>query len=263
MKASLLTSENILSLNSVSKSFAGLKAVSEVSIDVHKYSLTALIGPNGAGKTTLFALISGFLKPDTGRIVYNSNDITGSAPFVNAKEGLTRTFQIVQPFAGQTVLENVAIGAHLHYSNRSQALEYASHVIEKMGLHTYANKLSSDLTIAFRKRLELAKALATQPKLILLDEVLAGLNPREIQEMIPIVKNLVNEGVTVLMIEHVMQAVMNLADKVFVLDHGALIAEGTPSEVTQNELVIEAYLGKGAAERLNRKHLVTSQKEGT
>jgi len=246
-------STNILSLHSVAKSFAGLKAVNAVSLEVHKNSLTALIGPNGAGKTTLFALISGFIKPDTGTIYYNGVDITGIAPFDNARNGLTRTFQIVQPFAEQTVLENVAVGAHLHYTKRSLALEYASHVIEKMGLLPHAHKLSSDLTIAFRKRLELAKALATQPKLILLDEVLAGLNPREIQEMIPLVKSLVTGGVTVLMIEHVMQAVMNLAEKVYVLDHGALIAEGTPREVTQNEMVIEAYLGKGTAERLNRK----------
>jgi branched-chain amino acid transport system ATP-binding protein len=250
---SKLPNTNILTLRSVAKSFAGLKAVNGVSLEVHKNSLTALIGPNGAGKTTLFALISGFIKPDTGTIEYNGHDITGVEPFDNARNGLTRTFQIVQPFAGQTVLENVAVGAHLHYSKRSQALEYASFVIEKMGLLTHSHKLSSDLTIAFRKRLELAKALATQPQLILLDEVLAGLNPREIQEMIPLVKSLVSDGVTVLMIEHVMQAVMNLAEKVYVLDHGALIAEGTPSQVTQNETVIEAYLGKGTAERLNRK----------
>jgi branched-chain amino acid transport system ATP-binding protein len=250
MNVSTVMDDNILSLHTISKTFVGLKAVSDVSFNVASGSLTALIGPNGAGKTTLFALISGFIKPDSGRVIYKGEDITGHPPFDNATKGLTRTFQIVQPFAGQTVLENVAVGAHLHHSNRAHALEYAKHVIEKMGLQTHTHKPSSELTIAFRKRLELAKALATQPQLILLDEVLAGLNPREIQEMIPIVKSLVNEGITVLMIEHVMQAVMNLAEKVFVLDHGSLIAEGTPVEVTQNELVIEAYLGKGTAARL-------------
>ena len=182
MNVSTVMDDNILSLNTISKTFVGLKAVSDVSFNVASGSLTALIGPNGAGKTTLFALISGFIKPDSGKVIYKGEDITGHPPFDNASKGLTRTFQIVQPFAGQTVLENVAVGAHLHHSKRSHALEYAQDVIEKMGLQTHTHKQSGELTIAFRKRLELAKALATKPQLILLDEVLAGLNPKDVYD---------------------------------------------------------------------------------
>jgi branched-chain amino acid transport system ATP-binding protein len=211
-----------------------------------------LIGPNGAGKTTLFALMSGFLTPDTGRIVFDGHDITGQTPHLNAKLGMTRTFQIVQPFASQTVRENIAVGAHLHQSHRGLALRAAEEVAERVGLSAQLDKPASDLTVAGRKRLELARALATQPKLLLLDEVLAGLNPQEIQDMLPVVRGLVDTGVTVLMIEHVMQAVMSLAEHVWVLAQGQLIAQGSPSEVTRDTQVIEAYLGHGAATRLRQ-----------
>jgi branched-chain amino acid transport system ATP-binding protein len=240
----------LLQLQGLSIAFGGLKAVQDVSLTVPAGTLTALIGPNGAGKTTLFALMSGFLRPDRGRVVFAGQDITGRAPHLNARDGMTRTFQIVQPFAAQTVRENIAVGAHLHEPRRAAALAAAEAVAQRVGLAPQLDKPAADLTVAGRKRLELARALATKPKLLLLDEVLAGLNPQEIGEMIPVVQGIAGSGVTVLMIEHVMQAVMNLAQHVWVLAQGQLIAEGTPAEVTSNERVIEAYLGPGAAARL-------------
>jgi branched-chain amino acid transport system ATP-binding protein len=165
---------------------------------------------------------------------------------------MTRTFQIVQPFAAQTVRENIAVGAHLHCAARSEALAQAEAVAARVGLAPQLDKPAGDLTVAGRKRLELARALATRPKLLLLDEVLAGLNPQEVAEMVPVVRGIAAEGVTVLMIEHVMQAVMNLAQHVWVLAQGELIAEGTPGEVTRNPRVVEAYLGHGTAARLAR-----------
>ena len=240
----------LLSLNGLSIAFGGLRAVQGVSLDVMPGTLTALIGPNGAGKTTLFALMSGFLKPDSGTVRFNGTDITGRAPHLNARAGMTRTFQIVQPFAAQTVRENIAVGAHLHEPRRAAALAAAEAVAQRVGLAPQLDKPAADLTVAGRKRLELARALATKPKLLLLDEVLAGLNPQEIAEMIPVVRGIADSGVTVLMIEHVMQAVMNLAGHVWVLAQGQLIASGTPGEVTSDPRVIEAYLGPGAAARL-------------
>jgi branched-chain amino acid transport system ATP-binding protein len=242
--------EPLLQLNNVSIAFGGLRAVQDVSLALQAGTLGALIGPNGAGKTTLFALMSGFLRPDNGRVVFDGRDITGRAPHVNAREGLTRTFQIVQPFAAQTVRDNIAVGAHLHIGARAAALVEAERVAQRVGLAAQLDKPAADLTIAGRKRLELARALATRPKLLLLDEVLAGLNPQEVTEMIPVVRAIAASGVTVLMIEHVMQAVMHLAQHVWVLAQGKLIAEGTPETVTTDPLVIEAYLGPGTAARL-------------
>jgi len=240
----------LLVIKGLSRSFGGLKAVQDVSLSVPQGSLTALIGPNGAGKTTLFALMSGFLAPDSGRVLFAGQDITGRAPHLNARDGMTRTFQIVQPFAQQTVRDNIAVGAHLHLRERTAALARAEEVAQRVGLAAQLDKPAVDLTVAGRKRLELARALATNPKLLLLDEVLAGLNPQEIAEMIPVVRGIADSGVTVLMIEHVMQAVMNLAEHVWVLAQGQLIAEGTPAQVTADDKVVEAYLGHGTAARL-------------
>jgi branched-chain amino acid transport system ATP-binding protein len=240
----------LLQVQDVSRSFGGLAAVRSVSLDLQAGGISALIGPNGAGKTTLFALMSGFLRPDSGRIVFDATDITGQAPHLNARRGLTRTFQIVQPFAAQTVRENIAVGAHLHCASRREALAAAEAVAQRLGLAPQLDKPAGDLTVAGRKRLELARALATRPRLLLLDEVLAGLNPQEVGEMVPVVRAIAAEGVTVLMIEHVMQAVMNLAANVWVLAQGELIAAGTPGEVTRDAKVIEAYLGHGTARRL-------------
>ena len=242
--------EPLLAVTGLSRAFGGLKAVQDVSLEVPAGSLTALIGPNGAGKTTLFALMSGFLRPDAGTVRFDGRDVTGLAPHLAARAGMTRTFQIVQPFAAQTVRENVAVGAHLHERRRGAALAAAEAVCARVGLAAQLDKPAADLTVAGRKRLELARALATRPRLLLLDEVLAGLNPQEIDEMLPVVRGIAAGGVTVLMIEHVMQAVMNLAQHVWVLAQGRLIAEGTPAEVTADARVVEAYLGHGTAARL-------------
>ena len=244
--------EALLRLEGVSKSFGGLAAVQDVSLELAAGSLSALIGPNGAGKTTLFALMSGFLAPDAGRVEFDGADITGVPPHLNARRGMTRTFQIVQPFAAQTVRENIAVGAHLRCAGRAEALARAEAVAQRVGLHALLDQPAGELTVAGRKRLELARALATEPRLLLLDEVLAGLNPQEVAEMLPVVRAIADGGTTVLMIEHVMQAVMNLAAQVWVLAQGELIASGSPAEVTRNERVIEAYLGHGTAQRLAR-----------
>jgi branched-chain amino acid transport system ATP-binding protein len=240
----------LLQLQRVSIAFGGLRAVQDVSLGLRAGTTAALIGPNGAGKTTLFALMSGFIAPDGGRVVFDGRDITGRAPHLNARDGLARTFQVVQPFAAQTVRENIAVGAHLHIAARTAALAEAERVAGRVGLSAQLDQPAADLTVAGRKRLELARALATRPKLLLLDEVLAGLNPQEVSAMVPVIQSIAASAVTVLMIEHVMQAVMHLAQHVWVLAQGQLIAEGSPGAVTADPRVIEAYLGHGAAARL-------------
>jgi branched-chain amino acid transport system ATP-binding protein len=242
--------EPLLAVEAVSMRFGGLLAVDRASLRAAAGRITALIGPNGAGKTTLFATIAGFLRPTEGRIVYDGADVTGLAPHRLARRGIARTFQIAQPFAGLTVRENIAVGAHLHRSARADALAAAGAVAQVVGLERDLDKPAAALTVAGRKRLELARALAIEPRLLLLDEVLAGLNPSEIRDMVPVVRAIADRGVAIVMVEHVMQAVMSLAEHVFVLAEGSVIAEGAPREIAADARVIEAYLGHGAAQRM-------------
>jgi len=240
----------MLRAEKLSVRFGGLAAVDEVSLAVPAGKIVALIGPNGAGKTTVFNLISGFIRPDQGRVLFDGRDITGISPHEACRLGMARTFQIVQPFGAQSVRENIAVGAHLRHRSRAEALRAAEAVAQRVGLAAQLGKLAANLTVAGRKRLELARALATQPKLLLLDEVLAGLNPREIDEVLPVIRGIRDGGVTVLMVEHVLRAVMNLSDEAWVLSNGRLIAHGTPREVTSDPAVVEAYLGQGTAARM-------------
>jgi branched-chain amino acid transport system ATP-binding protein len=240
----------ILAVQGVSKRFGGLRAVHDASLTVESGRITAVIGPNGAGKTTLFAMITGFLAPTGGRIFYDGGDITGIPAHRLARRGIARTFQIVQPFAGLTVIENIAVGAHLHIAARAAALAAAADVAKLVGLEPMLQQSAATLTVAGRKRLELARALATSPKLLLLDEVLAGLNPSEIRDMVPVIRAIRDGGITIMMIEHVMQAVMSLAEQIYVLVEGHVIAQGSPAKVAADPRVIEAYLGVGAAARL-------------
>ncbi|WP_298722943.1 ABC transporter ATP-binding protein [uncultured Ferrovibrio sp.] len=240
----------MLEVSRLSKRFGGLVATNDVSFTIQEGSISALIGPNGAGKTTIFAQISGFHRPDAGDIRFNGRSLVGLTPEKICLLGIARTFQIVQPFAGLNVRENIAVGAHLRRAGRRAALEHAEAIAHRVGLGPQLDKPAAALTVAGRKRLELAKALATDPKLLLLDEVMAGLNPAEIDEIIPIIRGIRQSGVTILLIEHVMRAVMNLSDHAWVLNNGALIASGTPSQIAANPQVIEAYLGHGAAARM-------------
>ncbi|MGL4634590.1 MAG: ABC transporter ATP-binding protein [Beijerinckiaceae bacterium] len=240
----------MLQISGVTKRFGGLTAVNDVTLDVHAGSITGLIGPNGAGKTTLFTVIAGFEKPTQGTVAFNGADITALPAHKRASLGIARTFQIVQPFAGLSVRENIAVGAYLRHPARNDALAKATSVGEAVGLGPMLDQSANALTVAGRKRLELARALATEPKLLLLDEVLAGLNPSEIRDMIPVIRKIRESGITILIVEHVMQAVMSLCDGVHVLAEGRLIASGPPSAVARDPKVIEAYLGHGAAARM-------------
>jgi branched-chain amino acid transport system ATP-binding protein len=223
--------------------------VNDASLSVPQGAIVALIGPNGAGKTTLFATIAGFLRPDGGRVLLRDSDITGERPDRICARGMVRTFQITQPFARLTVLENVMVGAYLRTGVRGEAAEVARRTAERVGMGDRLDAMAGDLTVAGRKRLELARALATGPSLLLLDEVMAGLNPTEIEEIVAVIRAIRDDGVTILLIEHVMQAVMSLAEHIHVLNDGRMIADGTPAEIAGNAAVIEAYLGKGAAAR--------------
>ncbi len=252
----------LLSVQGVTKRFGGLTAVDNASLDVVEGSITGLIGPNGAGKTTLFTVIAGFEPATAGTVLFEGRDITALPAHVRAVQGIARTFQIVQPFAGLSVRENIAVGAFLRHRARSAALEQADAVGHQVGLGPLLDQSAGQLTVAGRKRLELARALATAPRLLLLDEVLAGLNPSEIRDMMPVVQEIRSSGVTILIVEHVMQAVMSLCDTVHVLAQGRIIAAGPPGTVSRDPAVIEAYLGHGAAARMQAQDIRQSQARG-
>jgi len=240
----------VLEVCDLSKAFGGLKAVDEASLEVRAGEIVGLIGPNGAGKTTLFAAIAGFHKPDSGKIAFEGHDITGLPPHKICAAGMVRTFQITQPFAKISVRENIMVGAYFRTADRAEAERQAETVAAQVGMKDQLDQLGADLTVAGRKRLELARALATGPHLLLLDEVMAGLNPTEIDDIVAIVHGIRASGVTILLIEHVMQAVISLAERVYVLNQGRMIAEGTPAEIAADAQVVEAYLGHGAAKVL-------------
>jgi branched-chain amino acid transport system ATP-binding protein len=242
---------SLLRVEHLSMRFGGLVAIDDLSFTAERAHITALIGPNGAGKTTLFAIVTGFLPPTAGRIFYAGGEITGEPPHRLARRGIARTFQIVQPFAALSVRENIAVGSHLSRPGRGEALAAAGEVARAVGLDAQLDHPASALTVAGRKRLELARAMAIEPRLLLLDEVLAGLNPSEVRDMVPVIRAVADRGVTILMIEHVMQAVMTLAEHVFVLSEGRIISEGTPQAVARDPRVVEAYLGHGAARRMS------------
>jgi branched-chain amino acid transport system ATP-binding protein len=242
----------MLEVRGLSKRFGGLAAVKAVDLDVPEGSITALIGPNGAGKTTTFAMIAGFIPPDTGSVCFGGTAITGWRPDRIASLGMVRTFQITQPFAGLTVAENIRVGAFLRHHEPAAADHAARAIGTRLGLGPMLDRPAAALTVAGRKRLEVARALATEPKMLLLDEVMAGLNPSEVNEIVALIRAVRDGGVTVLLIEHIMQAVAALAEQAHVLAEGALIASGTPRQIAADPVVIEAYLGHGAAERMAR-----------
>jgi branched-chain amino acid transport system ATP-binding protein len=233
----------MLEVRSLSKRFRGLIAVNNISFQVAPNEIVALIGPNGAGKTTCFNLICGALKPTAGSIALEGNDITGLPPERIADRGLIRTFQIVRPMRRMTVLENVMMGAFVRTSDVSVAAKAAAAVIARVGLASKASEPAENLTLPDLKMLELSRALAAEPRMLLLDEVMAGLRPAESERMASIVRELRAAGLTILLIEHVMRVVMALATRVIVMHHGEKIAEGTPAEIGANRKVIESYLG--------------------
>jgi branched-chain amino acid transport system ATP-binding protein len=238
----------LLEVENLSKRFGGLRAVQELSFEVREGAILGLIGPNGAGKSTVFNLINGVFPPDEGRVRFRGVDVTGLPPFRVARQGLARTNQIVQPFTTMTVLENCIVGACFGRENLplARARDAARRAAELVGLEDRLDALASQLTIAAKKRLELARALAAQPTLLLLDEVLAGLNPTEVERMIGTLRQIRASGISILMIEHLMQAIMSLSDHIVVLNLGAKLSEGPPAEVAADPLVIEAYLGDPA-----------------
>lgn len=239
---------SILVVENITKRFGGLVAVNNLSLSVDKGEILGLIGPNGAGKTTAFNMISGYYKPNEGRVVFDGQEITGRRPDQICKLGLARTFQVVKPFPQLTVLDNVIVGAYNRTNDKQVARAKALEVIEFLGMSAMTNQLAGSLSVAGRKRLEIAKALATEPKMILLDEAMAGLRPLETDMMIELVRQISQQGIALLLVEHVMRVIMSLADRIVVIHHGEMIAQGEPQQVVRDKAVIDAYLGEEAVD---------------
>lgn len=235
---------NLLELKNVSKYFGGLAAVSNVSFNVNKNEILAVIGPNGAGKTTMFNVINGFYKPSKGEIFFNGNSIGGKKPHEICKAGMARTFQIVKPLRRLSVLDNVIASAFLRAKSKAEAREIAEEILKFTELYDDRDVISKGLPLGKRKRLEIARALATKPDLLLLDESFAGLNAVELDKSIEIIKKIKASGITIVIIEHHMKVIMSISDRIVVLTYGQKIAEGTPEEIRRNPQVIEAYLGE-------------------
>ncbi len=239
-------SEPVLKVESVTVAFGGLIAVDTVSFQVAPGEIVGLIGPNGAGKTTLFNAVSGYYKPTRGRISFLGRDITGRAPYVLAAGGIGRTFQLVKPFAGLSVLENIIVASYLRHPRQAAARRKAWEVLNFIGLGDRADLPAAGLTLAGRKRLEIGKALALEPKLVLLDEVVAGLNPTEADQTVQLILKIRDAGMTILIVEHIMRVIMKISTRIIVLNYGRMIAQGKPDAVARDRQVIEAYLGESA-----------------
>ncbi|WP_210346919.1 ABC transporter ATP-binding protein [Aminobacter sp. SR38] len=234
----------ILKLDGIVKRFGGLTAVNDVSMRVSAGEVVGILGPNGSGKTTLFSTVSGFLRPNAGTIEFDGKPIQGMQPHEICNLGLARTFQIVQPFMGLRVLDNVVVGCLASGRSLPQARERAAEIVDFVGMGSRSETMAAELSLPDRKRLELAKALSTEPKLILLDEIMAGLRPSEVTVAVDLIKRISALGVTILIVEHLMQAILALCERIYVLQHGSLIASGEPRACMQESAVVDAYFGE-------------------
>ena len=238
----------LLTVQNLTKKFGGLTAVHDFSLSVGEGEILGMIGPNGAGKTTAFNMISGYYSPNEGHVTFEGREITGNRPDVICKLGLARTFQIVKPFAQLSVLDNVMVGAYNRTNNNKEASRRSLDILDFLGMNDITHQLAGSLSVAGRKRLEIARVLATEPKMILFDEAMAGLRSRETDEIIELVRQISKQGVALLLVEHVMKVIMSLSDRIVVIHHGEKIAEGEPGEIVNNKAVIDAYLGEVATD---------------